>query len=76
MVSSSLYLQSWMKPLCFQRLGKSNVEKAMVLQPTVNETIGLLRVSDHKLDETICFLTFLFSVPSTQHKTFNQLANN
>jgi len=37
-----------MKPLCFQRFGKSNVEKTMVLQPTVNETIGLLKVSDHK----------------------------
>ena len=57
-----------MKPLCFQRLGKSNVEKAMVLQPTVNETIGLLRVSDHKLDETIGFLTFYFQYPAPSTK--------
>ena len=71
MVSSSLYLQSCMKPLCFQHFGKSNVEKTMVLQPTANETIGLLRAIDHKLDETIGFLT-LYSqhpAPSTKPST-------
>jgi len=57
-----------MKPLCFQRFGKSNVEKTMVLQPTVNETIGLLRVSDHKVDETIGFLIFYSQHPTTSTK--------
>jgi predicted transcriptional regulator len=48
---------------------KSNAEKTMVLQPTVNETIGLLKVSDRKLDETSCFSTF-YSQQRWKHNGF------
>ena len=51
-----------------------NIERwtTMVLQPTVNETIALLIVNDHKFDGTIGFSTFYFQPPAQSTKPSSQ----
>ena len=44
----------------------------MVLQPTVNETIALLIINDHKFNGTIGFPTFYFQPPAQSTKPSSQ----